>query len=45
MSGMKINSIGKGNETKQHLPTIPNKSQKNSIQTITKKVKNHGTQS
>ncbi len=25
---MKINSSGNGNETKQHLPTIPNKSKK-----------------
>nr|DAC74435.1 TPA_exp: hypothetical protein [Elizabethkingia anophelis] len=28
MSGMKINNIGNGTETKQHLHTIPNKSKK-----------------
>ncbi len=32
MSEIKINSIGNGNETKQHLLSLPNKSEKKSIQ-------------
>jgi len=32
MSGMKINNIGNGNETKRHHLSLPNKSEKKSNQ-------------